>query len=489
MTPAIPSTVSATPAMAAIPAIPLWRLLQAASTALMGVSQGHTLQKEKAQIPAPLRPGTMALTYHSLRWHGLTTHLIQTLTPKPPPRPVQSLLHVALSLLAPSPSQTEGVSYEAFTVVNQAVEAGARHPKMAPFKGLINACLRRFLREKEPLMAQISPHPEAIWNHPSWWIQAVQASHPTTWSNLLKANLAPAPLHIRVQTLRISRDALQALWEKEGIMSHPIGLSGLVLETAQDVSCLPGYAEGFFSVQDAGAQLAAEKLVGHLTDLSHLKALKDLMPLQEKGHRLRVLDACAAPGGKTAHLLDLLASSSLEGVKGEVLALEKDPERATRITENLDRLGLQAHIQVADASDLPSWWDGQFFEGVLLDAPCTASGIVRRHPDIPWLRRPSDIPALAQQQAALLNALWTVLRPGGYLLYCTCSVFEAEGPGQTQALMARFPDAQLCWANGLQPSWWPLSRSLDSSDNLLWDHDGFYYALWRKNPASSLFTI
>jgi 16S rRNA (cytosine967-C5)-methyltransferase len=461
-------------AMQAIQAIPLWRLLQAASTVVRGVSQGHTLQKGKAQLPPVLRPGAMALSYHSLRWHGLTTQLIQTLIPKPPPAPVQSLLQVALGLLAPSPPHTEGVSYAAFTVVNQAVEAAAQHKTTAPFKGLINACLRRFLREKDALMAHISAHPEVVWNHPSWWIQAIKASYPDTWSHILKANLDQAPLHIRVQTRRISRNDLQAFWEKEGIKSHAIGVSGLVLETAQDVASLPGYVEGFFSVQDAGAQWAAEKLVEHLTNLPSL----------------RVLDAGAAPGGKTSHLLELLAS--LELTHGQVVALEKDPERATRLTQNLARLGLQAQIQIADAAHLPSWWDGQWFDGILLDAPCTASGTVRRHPDIPWLRRPSDLQTLAEQQAALLKALWPVLRPGGYLLYCTCSVFDAEGPAQTQAFRAHFPDAQLCEEHRLQPCSWPLSRSSnssDSSDNLLWDHDGFYYALWRKNPVLPPFTM
>jgi 16S rRNA (cytosine967-C5)-methyltransferase len=254
----------------------------------------------------------------------------------------------------------------------------------------------------------------------------------------------------------LSRDECLRVWTQAGIDAEPTGHSGVQLARSQPVTRLPGFAEGWFSVQDAAAQRAAPLL------------LDGLAP---DGPRLRLLDACAAPGGKTAHLL--------ERVDADVLALDIDAARIRRIQENLDRLGLQARVAVADAARPADWWDGQVFDGILLDAPCTASGIVRRHPDVRWLRRDQDVAALAQQQARLLLALWPLLRPGGRLLYCTCSVFKAEGHEQVQAFLARHKDAQLLPSPGhLLPGLASADPSM--SDNPMREHDGFFYALFQR---------
>jgi 16S rRNA (cytosine967-C5)-methyltransferase len=220
---------------------------------------------------------------------------------------------------------------------------------------------------------------------------------------------------------------------------------------------LPGFSEGHVSVQDAAAQLAAPLL------------LNGLKPSQ---HGLRLLDACAAPGGKTGHLLECHPEA-------QVLALDVDPVRCERIQQNLDRLKVKAQIVAADAAQPADWWDGQSFDGILLDAPCTASGIGRRHPDVRWLRRESDVAQLAAIQAKLLKALWPLVKPGGRLLYCTCSVFKAEGESQIQTFVQHNTDAQILPSPGhLTPSIATSETSL--RDNVMGEHDGFYYALLEK---------
>lgn len=238
----------------------------------------------------------------------------------------------------------------------------------------------------------------------------------------------------------------------------------MVLVKAQSVPSLPGFAEGHFSVQDAAAQLAAPLLV------------EGLVPLPGSG-RLNLLDACAAPGGKTAHLLEL--------VDADVTALDIDARRCERIGQNLQRLGLQANVVVGDAGQPEKWWDGRLFDAILLDAPCTASGIVRRHPDVRWLRRPTDIAQLAALQAQLLQTLWPLLRPGGRLVYCTCSVFKAEGQTQIETFVTRHTDAVLMPSPGhLLPQSSATSPTGPTlPDNLAGEHDGFYYTLLEKRQA------
>ena len=246
----------------------------------------------------------------------------------------------------------------------------------------------------------------------------------------------------------------------------PVAYGGLQLSRSLPVSRLPGYEAGWFSVQDAAAQLAAPLL---------LQACRTSQPDQP----LRILDACAAPGGKTSHLLEWAATQRM---MVNVVALDVDAQRCERIQENLQRLNLNATIIAADAALPATWHDGALFDGILLDAPCTASGIVRRHPDIPWLRRETDVIGLAAQQKRLLQALWPLLRPGGALLYCTCSVFKAEGSQQIEAFVAHNTDALSLSAPGhLLPGKHGFSSPM--LENSLGDHDGFFYALLEKRQA------
>jgi 16S rRNA (cytosine967-C5)-methyltransferase len=301
---------------------------------------------------------------------------------------------------------------------------------------------------------------QARWNHPFWWIQRVQQDHPEHWQDILRANNQAAPMTLRVNTSRISREALQSEWAQHGLAADLVGQQGLVLAQAQPVRDIPGFSEGLCSVQDAAAQCAAQLLLDGMTT----------------GAPLRILDACAAPGGKTAHLLELLDAQS------EVTALDIDPMRCERIAQNLQRIGRSAHVVAADAALTKSWWDGRQFDAILLDAPCTASGIVRRHPDVRWLRRETDVAQLAKIQKNLLKQLWPLVRPGGRLLYCTCSVFKAEGEQQVKAFVEHNTDAHLRPSLGhLRPQ--SGTGAGVNADNLSGDHDGFFYALLEKRLA------
>jgi 16S rRNA (cytosine967-C5)-methyltransferase len=263
---------------------------------------------------------------------------------------------------------------------------------------------------------------------------------------------------LRVNALQTTVPAYLAELEAIGIAAQALGHSGIVLGKAVPVGQLPGFASGRVSVQDGAAQMAAPLLLGD--------AAAQQMP--------RVLDACAAPGGKTGHLLELGLA--------QVTALDVDAARCERVRQNLARLGLQAQVLAADAARPDLWWDGQLFEGILLDAPCTASGIVRRHPDVRWLRRESDIAQLALLQKKLLQTVWPLLAPGGRLLYCTCSVFPAEGREQVQTFLANNTDATLLPSPGHLI---PANPGKDAAvpDNRMADHDGFFYALLHKQLA------
>jgi 16S rRNA (cytosine967-C5)-methyltransferase len=346
--------------------------------------------------------------------------------------------------------------------VNQAVEAAKNTRTLQANASFLNACLRRFLRERDALVRATDGDVQAQWNHPTWWVKRVQVDHPQHWQAILRANNQAAPMTLRVNTQRITRDALQARWQAAGVASQTVGDQGLVLDQARSVRDIPGFDEGLCSVQDAAAQCAAQLL------------LTGLLPAQKGG--MRVLDACAAPGGKTAHLLEMLPANA------QVTALDIDPKRCERVAENLARLGLHANVIAADAALPKGWWDGEVFDGILLDAPCTASGIVRRHPDVRWLRRESDIAQLAAIQKNLLKRLWPMVRPGGRLLYCTCSVFKAEGDDQLKTFLEHNTDARLMPSFGhLRPQ--NNHQEATLTDNLAGDHDGFYYALLEKTST------
>ncbi|RYF69946.1 MAG: 16S rRNA (cytosine(967)-C(5))-methyltransferase RsmB [Comamonadaceae bacterium] len=436
---------------------PLWLQLQHAAAVLAAVRSGSSATAAMERVDAGLRPGVQALVFQALRWWGRGEALRRRLAQRTPPPAADALLCAALALgwdpdLSP---------YEPFTLVDQTVEAAKRQPGTRAQASFINACLRRFLRERDELLAATAQEPVAQWNHPRWWIERLRHDHPKAWQRVLQANDSAAPLTLRINACRTSVERYLPALAAQGIEARRVAETGLELAQARPVQQLPGFEAGEFSVQDAAAQLAAPLL------------LEGLRPGQA-GAPLRLLDACAAPGGKTAHLLERVQGPA------HVLALEVDAQRARRIDDTLARLGLQAEVRVADAGRTQDWWDGQPFDGVLLDAPCTASGIVRRHPDVRWLRRESDVQQLAVQQAMLLAALWPTVRPGGRLLYCTCSVFREEGEHQIDAFLARNSEAQLLPSPGhLLPQARGGSRGLP--DNALGEHDGFFYALLQKS--------
>jgi 16S rRNA (cytosine967-C5)-methyltransferase len=404
-----------------------------------------------------LRPAVQALFFQVLRSLARAQGIARLLAARRPPPQVDALLCVALALAW----RREDAPYTGFTLVNQTVEATKRQHATAAQAGFVNGCLRRFLREQDALVGQSDQDDRARWNHPPWWISRLQRDHPVQWQAVLQADTRQAPMVLRVNARRSTaaayRDRLQAL----GMPCQLVGRHGVLLQRALPVHEVPGFDEGEVSVQDAAGQMAAELLLGD-------------GPAAARARPLRVLDACAAPGGKTAHLLEL--------ADAEVLALDIDPVRCQRIVESLSRLGLQARVVAADAAAPGQWWDGVAFDAILLDAPCTASGIVRRHPDVPWLRRESDIAQLAKAQARLLASLWPLLAPGGRMVYCTCSVFRAEGSQQIETFLAHNTDARLLPSPGhLLPVFGANGEAVP--DNRMLDHDGFFYALLEKLAA------
>jgi len=435
--------------------LPLWRQLQAVAALILAVRQGQSGSAALQAVAAGLRPGVQALGFEVLRHLGRAQVLRQLLALRPPAPWLDALLCTTLALLW----QTDRVHYDAFTLVDQAVEAVKRDARLKPQAGFVNACLRRFLRERDVLLAQSQRDPLARWNHPLWWIERLQKDWPDHWQAILQADAQQPPMVLRVNARWGTPQAFLAQLRQAGLDGHICAAQGVQLATACPVQQLPGFAQGWVSVQDSGAQIAAPLLLAQLPD-------------DTKG--VRVLDACAAPGGKTAHLLELSDAA--------VTALDVDPLRCQRIHQNLTRLGLAATVLAADAADPHAWWDGEPFDAILLDAPCSAAGIVRRHPDIVWLRRPTDIDQLAAQQAHLLTRLWPLLKPGGHMLYCTCSVFRAEGQQQMAAFLASNTQARQLPAPGhLLPG--DGERGTTSHDNPVGGHDGFYYALLQKTSA------
>lgn len=438
---------------------PLWRQLQLCAGVLAAVRAGTSGTAAFDAVDPKLRPGVQALAFQVLRWLGRAEALRRHLAKRTPPPAADALLCSALALAW----QPEEAPYEPFTLVDQTVEAAKRDSNTRAQASFINACLRRFLRERDELVASTEREPVAQWNHPRWWIERLKRDHPRAWQKVLAANNAHAPLTLRVNRLKLGVSEYLHALQVAGLDATAVGESGVQLARARPVRQLPGFEQGEFSVQDAAAQLAAPLLLDGLA-----------VPA---GRPLRVLDACAAPGGKTAHLLERAGKQPIE-----VTALEVDAERSRRIDDTLSRLGLAAKVLVADAARPEQWWDRQPYDAILLDAPCTASGIVRRHPDVRWLRRESDIEQLATQQAALLAALWPLVGPGGRLLYCTCSVFRDEGAHQIDAFLAHNTDARLLPSPGhLLPQSGRNVRGLP--DNALGEHDGFFYALLERRSG------
>jgi 16S rRNA (cytosine967-C5)-methyltransferase len=320
-------------------------------------------------------------------------------------------------------------------------------------RGLLNGVLRNFLRRREELLQAIEAEPVARTAHPAWLLERLQHDWPDRWDTITRANNQPPPLTLRVNSRRLDRNAALDRLAQAGIPAHPVphAAQAVIVDQPVPVEALPGFTDGALSVQDAAAQLAAPLL--------------DCQPGQ------RVLDACAAPGGKTAHLLEL--QPELAGL----VAVDVSNERLLRIRETLERLDLSATLIAADAAEPDRWWDGMPFDRILLDAPCSATGVIRRHPDIKVLRRAGDIAPLVAGQARLLHALWPLLAPGGMLLYATCSTLIQENSRQMESFLDTTPDAREL---PIEAAWGhpqPVGRQILPGED---EMDGFYYARIRK---------
>jgi 16S rRNA (cytosine967-C5)-methyltransferase len=424
----------------------------AATTCYQVVDQGKSLsevlQKAQQELDSPLDKALLQeICFGVMRYLPQLETVCQKLMDKPLVkhlRPLQFLIYVGLY-------QLKFLRVPDHAAIGETVEA-ARQLKGQSLTGLINAVLRTVQRQPEVFEIKDAPLP-VQYNHPGWIISQLQQAYPEQWQHILDENQQKAPLWLRVNQLRISPDAYLAALAAEGInASQPFAYlpCALLLEQACDVTLLPGYADGWFSVQDGAAQHAAYFLAARNND--------------------SVLDACCAPGGKTCHILELAP-------KADVLALDKDPRRLDKVYDNLDRLGLDARVMAADAADPDDWAGFQTFDRILLDVPCSATGVIRRHPDIRWLRKKADITPLVELQQQILRNIWPLLKPGAELLYATCSVLPDENLQQIHAFLAQQPDAQLIPLSEHHPqSYWQILPGQQQMD-------GFFYAKLRKTTG------
>jgi 16S rRNA (cytosine967-C5)-methyltransferase len=354
-------------------------------------------------------------------------------------RCLEALLHIALFQITHERSNN-------FTLVNEAVDAAKKidHKKSA----FINAVLRNFLRKKDELEQELNEEESAVYSYPNWWIQKVKNEYPKNWKDILTIGNQRPPLALRINLKKIGVNEYSAILDEHEIIHTLVGGECLIINTPLGVDKIPGFLEGKVSVQDFGAQFAA-----HLIDI-------------KKGHK--VLDACSAPGGKACHMLEL---NSIE-----LLAIESNKKRTTKIQENLDRQGFKAKVLNDKISSQNEWWDKEFFDRILLDVPCSASGIIRRHVDIKWLRRTSDFKSFGDNQLFLLKSAWPMLKENGKLLYVTCSIFKEENRdviekfkqdlGNVSELNINFPSNIAHIKNQILPSS---------------NHDGLFYALLQKD--------
>jgi 16S rRNA (cytosine967-C5)-methyltransferase len=426
---------------------------QQAALAVRRVFEGMSLPAALASVDdgSVLRGRTLVqeLAYGTLRHWGRYDALTRTLATKRVGDPTLAAL-IAVALY-----QLDHTDAPPFAVVDRAVDAAGLIARPQA-KALVNALLRRYLRERDALNGQVvAASPVARWSYPRWWIGRVEADHPHHWEQILAVGNERPPLTLRANRRVGTRESLLARFAADGIHATAAGAQGIIVDPPLPVTSLPGFAEGAFAVQDLGAQLAA--------------------PLLDVHDGMRVLDACAAPGGKTSHILEL--------ADVELTALDRDHVRLERVRENLARLGhggRKVHVVAGDAGDPAGWWDERGFDRILADVPCTASGIVRRHPDAKWLRRKSDLADLAHEQTRILAALWPVLAPGGLLLYVTCSVFAGENDPRVREFMAETPGA-LRETIRIDPEIPHESgQLLPSGKGTRHNHDGFFYALLRK---------
>lgn len=400
-----------------------------------------TLRQTHPTLPAAQRAAVQDIAFGTLRFLGKLDAWIEVLLERPlRDSRLRGLLRVALY-------QLEYTKAAPHAVVDQAVRACGRMGLRAA-AGLVNAVLRSFLRRREQLAEDSVREDVARYSHPQWWIDKLRMQYPDNYADILEAGNRHPPLALRVNQRRSTPQQYVARLADAGISARRVGDAAVVLERPRPVQQIPGFAEGIVSVQDAAAQQAA--------------------PLLDLGPGMRVLDACAAPGGKTAHMLEL--------ADVDLTALDSDATRLERLLSNLSRLGLTARTAVGDAGQPDGWWDGRLFDRILADVPCSASGVVRRHPDIKWLRRPADIPRFERGQERMLDALWQLLGSDGKLLYATCSVFHEENHLQVVRFLDTHGDARrLTPAGGYADKQQPPGQMLP--DEL---HDGFFYALLQK---------
>ncbi|MDO4641397.1 MAG: 16S rRNA (cytosine(967)-C(5))-methyltransferase RsmB [Neisseria sp.] len=417
----------------------LSRVQTLAAQSVGAVAAGKNLQDTLSEIrsahpelSSSEKGALQDIAYGCQRYAGSLRFMLSQMIKKPVSHPdLNSLLLVALYQL----NHTRNAPH---AVVNEAVQAASRIEN-GRFRAFANAILRRFLREQDKLNAQCKNHTEAKYNHPEWWVAYLKNHYPKHWNNIITAFQSHPPLTLRINCRHGDAQSYSEELAANGIAAKILGDRAVKLEEALPVDQIPGFNEGRVSVQDFGAQQAA------------------LILNPKNGER--ILDACAAPGGKTGHILELADC--------QLTALDIDNLRLARVRNNLARLGFQTGISIrcADAQDTSSWYDGNAFDAILADIPCTASGVVKRNPDIKWLRRPSDAFKTARQQEALLDSLWPLLKKGGRILLATCSVFEEENSSQLQKFLSRHADAQCKETHTLLPNS---------------NQDGFYYALIQK---------
>jgi len=381
------------------------------------------------------------ITYGTLRHYGQLDAILLTLLNKPAQnKSLHYLLAVALYQLCYSKTP-------AHAIVDHAVSSSRKISRNPAISGLVNAVLRNFMRQRTSLLDQTQTSEIARYSYPQWWIDKLRQQYPQDYEDILLAGNRHPAMILRVNSLHTSIDDYQMMLNSQSIHSERLWDNALLLTKPVAVEKLPGFTEGLVTVQDAGAQLAA--------------------PLLDVQAGMRVLDACAAPGGKSTHLAELTGNI-------ELTALDKHEDRLARLTENFSRLKITDYrLAHGDATDPSQWWDGQLYDRILADVPCSASGVVNRHPDIKWLRRSGDIDSFAQAQIAILNTLWPLLQQGGKLLYVTCSVFSEENNQVAERFLSTHQDASRL----------PVLHEAINNGQLLPGphHDGFFYALFQKN--------
>ncbi|KJG08768.1 16S rRNA (cytosine(967)-C(5))-methyltransferase RsmB [Photobacterium kishitanii] len=411
------------------------------------VDQGQSLSAALPLAQQDIRERDHALLqeicYGVLRWLPRLESITQALMEKPLTGKQRVFHHLILVGLY----QLGYMRIPAHAAVAETVDA-TKTLKKPQLRGLINAILRSYQRQKETLDEQAISHDAGKYGHPSWLLKLLKASYPDQYAAICEANNTKAPMWLRVNSHHHDRDTYRALLDAEGIATelHPQAADALRLISPCDVTKLPGFSDGWVSVQDAAAQLAVDYLQPQAGEL--------------------ILDCCAAPGGKTVHIMERVPSA-------QVVAIDCDENRLKRVYENLERLHLSAQVLCADARYPDQWWHGEKFDRILLDAPCSATGVIRRHPDIKWLRRGEDIAALALLQAEIFDAMWLQLKPGGTLVYATCSITPQENCDQVKAFLSRTADATLIDSDPASPG----RQILPGEDAM----DGFYYAVLTKS--------